>query len=174
MMTTRRRNGVVYRTADSDDEEELQSATGCTESDARRCKRGAPDSLSDSHMVRGHHNQAEFAIQDREPKDEVRIYTWMDAALCDFTYMVKRMAREARRKDALLRGSFINTIPEVVVKIATTEIDLEAPAALEPETDDTHEDIIKGAAEAIISISSFIDETVVVSYLLFTIKHYCI
>nr|GEX44604.1 hypothetical protein [Tanacetum cinerariifolium] len=47
------------------------------------------------------------------------------------------------------------SIPEAVVKIATMEIDLEAPAALEPETDDTHEDIIKAAAEAIISISSF-------------------
>nr|GEZ44071.1 hypothetical protein [Tanacetum cinerariifolium] len=51
--------------------------------------------------------------------------------------------------------SSIPFIPEAVVKIATMEIDLEAPAALEPETDDTHEDIIKAAAEAIISISSF-------------------
>ncbi|GJZ10962.1 hypothetical protein Tco_0545721 [Tanacetum coccineum] len=47
------------------------------------------------------------------------------------------------------------SIPESVVKIATMEIDLEAPIALEPETDDTHEDIIKGVVEAIISISSF-------------------
>lgn len=46
-------------------------------------------------------------------------------------------------------------IPEAVVKIATMEIDLEAPAALEPETDDTHEEHVKAAAEAIISISSF-------------------
>ncbi|GJR19563.1 tetratricopeptide-like helical domain-containing protein [Tanacetum coccineum] len=47
------------------------------------------------------------------------------------------------------------SIPEAVVKIATMEIDLEAPAALEPETDDTHVDIIKATTEAIISISSF-------------------
>ncbi|GJV88379.1 hypothetical protein Tco_1532317, partial [Tanacetum coccineum] len=47
------------------------------------------------------------------------------------------------------------SIPESVVKIATMEIDLEAPIALEPETDDTHEDIIKAVVEAIISISSF-------------------
>ncbi|GKB07036.1 histone deacetylase complex subunit SAP18 [Tanacetum coccineum] len=38
--------------------------------------------------VRGHHNQAEFVVQDREPKDEVQIYTWMDATLCDLTDMV--------------------------------------------------------------------------------------
>ncbi|GKG45966.1 hypothetical protein Tco_0498412, partial [Tanacetum coccineum] len=47
------------------------------------------------------------------------------------------------------------SIPESVVKIATMEIDLEAPIALEPETDDTHEDIIRAVVEAIISISSF-------------------
>ncbi|GKB78398.1 hypothetical protein Tco_0945293, partial [Tanacetum coccineum] len=64
---------------------------------------------------------------------------------------------EVEQKDALHqgRGSSINTIPEAVVKIATTEIDLEAPAALEPETDETYVYIIKAAAEAIISISSF-------------------
>ncbi|GJY51343.1 BEL1-like homeodomain protein 3 [Tanacetum coccineum] len=51
--------------------------------------------------------------------------------------------------------SSTSSIPEAVVKIATMEIDLEAPTAFEPETDDTHKDIIKAAAEAIISISSF-------------------
>ncbi|GJY10298.1 hypothetical protein Tco_0378483 [Tanacetum coccineum] len=45
--------------------------------------------------------------------------------------------------------------PQAVVKIATMEIGIEAPAAFEPETNDTHEDIIKAVAEAIISISSF-------------------
>ncbi|KAJ0704220.1 hypothetical protein HanPI659440_Chr14g0560261 [Helianthus annuus] len=42
-------------------------------------------------------------------------------------------------------------IPEAVVKIASMEIDLETPAALETEPDD---ELVKSAAEAIISISS--------------------
>ncbi|KAJ9540722.1 hypothetical protein OSB04_027228 [Centaurea solstitialis] len=63
-------------------------------------------------------------------------------------------------------------IPEAIVKIARMEIDLEAPVVLEPETDhpevtvetsklpldetsiDAHEDLVKVAAEAIMSISS--------------------
>lgn len=63
-------------------------------------------------------------------------------------------------------------IPEAIVKIARMEIDLEAPAVLESETDppeisvdtpklpsdetfmDAHEDLVKVAAEAIMSISS--------------------
>ncbi|XP_023771401.1 uncharacterized protein LOC111920059 [Lactuca sativa] len=54
-------------------------------------------------------------------------------------------------------------IPESVVKIATMEIDLEAPATLESETDtpstdevfmDADEDLVKVAAEAMMSMSS--------------------
>ncbi|KAM0006919.1 hypothetical protein Hdeb2414_s0157g00817431 [Helianthus debilis subsp. tardiflorus] len=50
------------------------------------------------------------------------------------------------------------SFPESVVKIATMEIDLEAPAVLEPDPDDgsmddTYTDLVKGAAEAIVSIS---------------------
>ncbi|KAJ0905858.1 hypothetical protein HanPSC8_Chr07g0298861 [Helianthus annuus] len=43
-------------------------------------------------------------------------------------------------------------VPETVVGIASTEIDLEAPAAVEAETDD--QELVKSAAEAIMSISS--------------------
>ncbi|XP_076926991.1 uncharacterized protein LOC143590374 isoform X2 [Bidens hawaiensis] len=55
------------------------------------------------------------------------------------------------------------SFPESVVKIATMEIDLEAPAVLEPKPDDgstdnnnnngIHMELVKGAAEAIVSIS---------------------
>ncbi|XP_076940204.1 uncharacterized protein LOC143609298 [Bidens hawaiensis] len=50
-------------------------------------------------------------------------------------------------------------IPEAIVKIASMEIDLETPATLETEPDDDHMDaddqeLVKSAAEAIISISS--------------------
>ncbi|KAI3784882.1 hypothetical protein L1987_43990 [Smallanthus sonchifolius] len=50
------------------------------------------------------------------------------------------------------------SFPESVVKIATMEIDLEAPAVLESDpddgsTDNTHMELVKGAAEAIVSIS---------------------
>ncbi|XP_071706607.1 uncharacterized protein [Rutidosis leptorrhynchoides] len=52
-------------------------------------------------------------------------------------------------------------IPEAVVKIASMEIDLEAPAALKTEKAyifiDAHEELVKAAAEAIMSIS--VDET---------------
>ncbi|KAK9067200.1 hypothetical protein SSX86_014525 [Deinandra increscens subsp. villosa] len=51
------------------------------------------------------------------------------------------------------------SFPESVVKIATMEIDLEAPAVTESDPDDgsmdnTHMELVKGAAEAILSISS--------------------
>ncbi|KAK1440794.1 hypothetical protein QVD17_06626 [Tagetes erecta] len=46
-------------------------------------------------------------------------------------------------------------IPDTVVSSASVEIDLEAPAALEAETDDDHDrELVKSAAEAIMSISS--------------------
>ncbi|XP_076891596.1 uncharacterized protein LOC143543047 isoform X2 [Bidens hawaiensis] len=45
-------------------------------------------------------------------------------------------------------------VPETVVNIASTEIDLETPAALEPETDADDQELVKSAAEAIVSISS--------------------
>ena len=39
-------------------------------------------------QVGGHHNQAEFAVRGKEPKDEVQIYTWMDATLRELTDLV--------------------------------------------------------------------------------------
>ncbi|PWA99917.1 Sin3 associated polypeptide p18 [Artemisia annua] len=57
--------------------------------------------------VGGHHNQAEFAVRGKEPKDEVQIYTWMDATLRELTDLVKEVAPEARRRDALLSFAFV-------------------------------------------------------------------
>nr|GEV05563.1 protein crowded nuclei 1-like [Tanacetum cinerariifolium] len=44
-----------------------------------------PYSHVNDTTVREYYNQAEFAVRDREPKDEVQIYTRMDAAFCDLT-----------------------------------------------------------------------------------------
>ncbi|KAI3756496.1 hypothetical protein L1987_56317 [Smallanthus sonchifolius] len=54
--------------------------------------------------VGGHHTQAAFAFRGKEPKDEVHIYTWMDATPCELTDLV---APEARRRDALLSFAFV-------------------------------------------------------------------
>lgn len=39
-------------------------------------------------QVGGHHNVNEFAVRGKEPKDEVQIYTWMDATLRELTDLV--------------------------------------------------------------------------------------
>ncbi|KAI3800485.1 hypothetical protein L1987_28576 [Smallanthus sonchifolius] len=57
--------------------------------------------------VGGHHSQADFAVRGKEPKDEVQIYTWMDATLRELTDLVKEVAPEARRRDALLSFAFV-------------------------------------------------------------------
>ncbi|KVH89160.1 Sin3 associated polypeptide p18 [Cynara cardunculus var. scolymus] len=57
--------------------------------------------------IGGHHSQADFAVRGKEPKDEVQIYTWMDATLRELTDLVKEVAPEARRRDALLSFAFV-------------------------------------------------------------------
>ncbi|KAK4373078.1 hypothetical protein RND71_008462 [Anisodus tanguticus] len=57
--------------------------------------------------VGGHHNDNEFAVRGKEPKDEVQIYTWMDATLRELTDLVKEVAPEARRRDATLSFAFV-------------------------------------------------------------------
>ncbi|KAL3517058.1 hypothetical protein ACH5RR_023960 [Cinchona calisaya] len=57
--------------------------------------------------VGGHHNEEDFAVRGKEPKDEVQIYTWMDATLRELTDLVKEVAPEARRKDAMLSFAFV-------------------------------------------------------------------
>ncbi|CAI9265035.1 unnamed protein product [Lactuca saligna] len=57
--------------------------------------------------IGGHHNQADFAVRGKEPKDEVQIYTWMDATLRELTDLVKEVAPEARRRDAMLSFAFV-------------------------------------------------------------------
>ncbi|CAN4097417.1 unnamed protein product [Withania somnifera] len=57
--------------------------------------------------VGGHHSDNEFAVRGKEPKDEVQIYTWMDATLRELTDLVKEVAPEARRRDATLSFAFV-------------------------------------------------------------------
>ncbi|XP_076951947.1 histone deacetylase complex subunit SAP18-like [Bidens hawaiensis] len=58
-------------------------------------------------QVGGHHGPADFAVRGKEPKDEVQIYTWMDATLRELTDLVKEVAPEARRRDAMLSFAFV-------------------------------------------------------------------
>lgn len=39
-------------------------------------------------QIGGHHSDNEFAVRGKEPKDEVQIYTWMDATLRELTDLV--------------------------------------------------------------------------------------
>ncbi|KAL0325768.1 UNVERIFIED_CONTAM: Polygalacturonate 4-alpha-galacturonosyltransferase [Sesamum radiatum] len=57
--------------------------------------------------VGSHHSDEDFAVRGKEPKDEVQIYTWMDATLRELTDLVKEVAPEARRRDAILSFAFV-------------------------------------------------------------------
>ncbi|CAA0843408.1 Polygalacturonate 4-alpha-galacturonosyltransferase [Striga hermonthica] len=57
--------------------------------------------------VGGHHTDDDFSVRGKEPKDEVQIYTWMDATLRELTDLVKEVAPEARRRDAVLSFAFV-------------------------------------------------------------------
>ncbi|KAG9457810.1 hypothetical protein H6P81_002318 [Aristolochia fimbriata] len=58
-------------------------------------------------MIGGHHNKENFQVRGKELKDEVQIYTWKDATLCDLTDLVKEVAPAARRRDAKLSFAFV-------------------------------------------------------------------
>ncbi|XP_078446274.1 SIN3 associated polypeptide P18 [Wolffia australiana] len=57
--------------------------------------------------IGGHHEKEDFATRGKEPKDEVQIYTWMDATLRELTDLVKEVASAARRRDAKLSFAFV-------------------------------------------------------------------
>ncbi|KAL6848345.1 hypothetical protein ACP4OV_021639 [Aristida adscensionis] len=57
--------------------------------------------------VGGHHQNEEFAVRGKEPKDEVQIYTWKDATLRELTDLVKEVALAARRRNARLSFAFV-------------------------------------------------------------------
>ncbi|CAD6252102.1 unnamed protein product [Miscanthus lutarioriparius] len=57
--------------------------------------------------VSGHHQNEEFAVRGKEPKDEVQIYTWKDATLRELTDLVKEVALPARKRNARLSFAFV-------------------------------------------------------------------
>ncbi|CAN6247401.1 unnamed protein product [Urochloa humidicola] len=57
--------------------------------------------------VAAHHQNEEFAVRGKEPKDEVQIYTWKDATLRELTDLVKEVALPARRRNAKLSFAFV-------------------------------------------------------------------
>ncbi|KAI5647323.1 hypothetical protein M9H77_33328 [Catharanthus roseus] len=57
--------------------------------------------------IGSHHTDGDFAVRGKEPKEEVQIYTWLDATLRELTDLVKEVAPEARRRDAMLSFAFV-------------------------------------------------------------------
>ncbi|EFN53580.1 hypothetical protein CHLNCDRAFT_136773 [Chlorella variabilis] len=54
-----------------------------------------------------HHQLEDFARRGDEPKDEVQIYTWMDATLRELCDLVKEVQPAARRPMARLSFAFV-------------------------------------------------------------------
>lgn len=48
--------------------------------------------LKNLWQVGGHHTDEDFAVRGKEPKDEVQIYTWMDATLRELTDLVREVS----------------------------------------------------------------------------------
>ncbi|KAJ6803873.1 putative histone deacetylase complex subunit SAP18 [Iris pallida] len=65
---------------------------------------GSPPS---HHQVGGHHVKEDFAVRGNEPKDEVQIYTWMDATLRELTHRVKEVAQAAKKRKEKLSFAFV-------------------------------------------------------------------
>mmetsp|Transcript_35996 Transcript_35996/g.90920 ORF Transcript_35996/g.90920 Transcript_35996/m.90920 type:complete len:174 (-) Transcript_35996:252-773(-) len=55
----------------------------------------------------GHHKLEEFAVRGQEPKDEIQIYTWMDANLRELTDLIKEVNEAARARAARLSFAFV-------------------------------------------------------------------
>nr|GMD34771.1 histone deacetylase complex subunit SAP18-like [Ipomoea batatas] len=72
--------------------------------------------------IGGHHTESDFAVRGKEPKDEVQIYTWMDANLRELTDLVKEVAPEARKRDAMLSFAFV--YPDKNGKFVVREVSL--------------------------------------------------
>jgi histone deacetylase complex subunit SAP18 len=49
--------------------------------------------ISYCFQVAGHHQNEEFSVRGKEPKDEVQIYTWKDATLRELTDLVSPLFR---------------------------------------------------------------------------------
>ncbi|GAB4813144.1 hypothetical protein N2152v2_000190 [Parachlorella kessleri] len=54
-----------------------------------------------------HHHLEDFGKRGQEPKDEVQMYTWMDATLRELCDLVKEVQPAARRPSARLSFSFV-------------------------------------------------------------------
>ena len=54
-----------------------------------------------------HHHLEEFAERGKEPKEEVQVYTWMDATLRELTELIQEVQPAARRQQARLEFALI-------------------------------------------------------------------
>lgn len=55
----------------------------------------------------GHHRLEDFAVRGKEPKDELQIYTWMDANLRELSDLIKEVHPQARGRATRLSFAFI-------------------------------------------------------------------
>lgn len=55
----------------------------------------------------GHHRLQDFPSRGNEPKDEIQIYTWMDATLRELSDLIKEVQPLARNRMAKLSFAFV-------------------------------------------------------------------
>lgn len=55
----------------------------------------------------GHHRLEEYARRGQEPKEEVQMYTWMDATLRELADLVKEIQPDAKQKNARLAFALV-------------------------------------------------------------------
>eukprot|EP00887_Chlorella_sp_A99_P006996 scaffold2.g6996.t1 len=61
----------------------------------------------DREKLGAHHHLEEYVARGQEPKDEVQMYTWMDATLRELCDLVKEVHPAARRPHAWLSFAFV-------------------------------------------------------------------
>ncbi|PWZ20483.1 Histone deacetylase complex subunit SAP18 [Zea mays] len=70
----------------------MEEATSKVDHAPKGKEDAAPASVMDVDAVElevaGHHQNEEFAVRGKKPKDEVQIYTWKDATLHELTDLV--------------------------------------------------------------------------------------
>lgn len=54
-----------------------------------------------------HHRLEEYAKRGSEPRDDIAVYTWMDATLRELTELIKEVRDDARARGARLSFAFV-------------------------------------------------------------------
>ena len=80
--------------------------------------------IGDYLQVAGHHQNEEFAVRGKEPKDEVQIYTWKDATLRELTDLVSHshvlVACDILRKNKMLEENRFSCLIDMPLVVTVT------------------------------------------------------